>query len=410
MDSARMPVPDRLSFLRSATTAALGKQNARAERLLRRALALDPAFAEAHNNLGNALRALGRPEAAAAYRRTLRLRPDNAAGFYNLAGALKAAGEGGDAEQAYRRALALAPAHAEAHNNRANLALTEGQGGAAASGYLRALAIRPDWEDAHGNLADALTGLHDEGDAKEAGRLAALWRLRHPGHPIARHTGVALAGGEGDRRAGDVYVRQEFDRFADSFEETLAGLGYRAPALLAAALDRAGVRSAGRVLDAGCGTGLCAPFLRPLAERLVGVDLSPGMLAKARALGLYDRLVEAELEAFLERTPEVFDRAVAADVFCYFGVLDAALAGLARVLVPGGMLAFSVEALEEGGTGNRLLPHGRYAHTRSYVGAALENAGFGVTGMARDTVRMEGGAPVAAWIVTASRRPPRHRP
>ena len=38
------------------------------------------------------------------------------------------------------------------------------------------------------------------------------------------------------------------------------------------------------IVDAGCGTGLLAPHLRPYARRLVGVDLSPKMLEKARAM------------------------------------------------------------------------------------------------------------------------------
>ena len=46
---------------------------------------------------------------------------------------------------------------------------------------------------------------------------------------------------------------------------------------------RACARRGERVLDAGCGTGLCGPLLRPYAKRLVGVDLSSGMLERARA-------------------------------------------------------------------------------------------------------------------------------
>ncbi len=43
----------------------------------------------------------------------------------------------------------------------------------------------------------------------------------------------------------------------------------------------------GRMLDLGCGTGAAGALLRPAATRLVGVDLSANMLAKAaRARGL----------------------------------------------------------------------------------------------------------------------------
>lgn len=45
------------------------------------------------------------------------------------------------------------------------------------------------------------------------------------------------------------------------------------------------------ILDAGCGTGLCADVLRPYAKSLVGVDLSPQMLALAAKQQIYDQLV-----------------------------------------------------------------------------------------------------------------------
>ena len=55
----------------------------------------------------------------------------------------------------------------------------------------------------------------------------------------------------------------------------------------------------GSVLDLGCGTGLAGAAFRPFCDWLVGVDLSPAMLAQARDKGLYDRLVEGEVMRFL---------------------------------------------------------------------------------------------------------------
>lgn len=373
-----------------------------------RPVLLDPASAPAWTALGNAFDAEGRAgEALMPYRAATHLEPETAAHHYNLARALRAAGWPEEADAAYRRALALRPAYAEALNNRANL--RRGGGARTAAGYLRALALRPDWETAHGNLADLLEDLYDEGDAATAARFAALWRARHPDHPVARHTGAALAGEQTERRAPDGYVRQEFDRFADTFEETLAVLGYRAPALLAECVTRAGLGGDLDVLDAGCGTGLCAPFLRGAARRLVGVDLSPAMLDKARERQLYDELIEAELEEFLLRHPRSFDLAMAADVFCYFGDLDRVMAGMATALRPGGALFFSVEALAEGEEGYRLLPHGRYAHAEPYLRRVLAAHGLTLTERTKATVRLEGGQPVAAWFVSARRSSRLHR-
>jgi predicted TPR repeat methyltransferase len=107
------------------------------------------------------------------------------------------------------------------------------------------------------------------------------------GNPTARHLIAAYTEQDLPDRAADEYVRQLFDGFAASFDNVLGGLAYRAPQLVA---DRVatlvGPAAANlTVLDAGCGTGLCAPLIKPYARRLVGVDLSPGMLDRARLTG-----------------------------------------------------------------------------------------------------------------------------
>jgi predicted TPR repeat methyltransferase len=107
-------------------------------------------------------------------------------------------------------------------------------------------------------------------------------------------------------RASDDYVRRTFDHFADAFDENLRDLGYRAPQLVAEALERhrgaAGDVVKLDVLDAGAGTGLCGPLLRDRAGTLVGVDLSSGMLEKARASHLRrtGRLGTVRVHAYVE--------------------------------------------------------------------------------------------------------------
>jgi predicted TPR repeat methyltransferase len=52
-------------------------------------------------------------------------------------------------------------------------------------------------------------------------------------------------------------------------------------------------------IDLGCGTGLMGPLLRPYVGRLEGVDLSAGMVQKAKDRGCYDKLDVGELVACL---------------------------------------------------------------------------------------------------------------
>ena len=175
-----------------------------------------------------------------------------------------------------------------------------------------------------------------------------------------------------------VSLQATFDSFAASFEAKLATLSYRAPALVAAMLEDAGLAPSQRldVLDAGCGTGLCGVLVAPFARRLVGVDLSDGMLAHARAKTVYHALVRAELTEYAGDNAEAFDLIVSADTLVYFGELEGIVAALARALRPRGLLVFTLEhAVGNGDVDYRLQPHGRYSHGRGYVERLLSVGG-----------------------------------
>src|SRR4051812_18946008 len=98
----------------------------------------------------------------------------------------------------------------------------------------------------------------------------------------------------------------------------------------------------GRVLDAGVGTGRSMPFY-PQGAEVIGIDISPGMLARAErrraALGMQVELQLADLTR-LDSADATFSAAVAAFVFCVMPDTDqpAALAELGRVVKPGGSI------------------------------------------------------------------------
>ena len=101
------------------------------------------------------------------------------------------------------------------------------------------------------------------------------------------------------------------------------------------------------MLDLGCGTGLGGAAFRPYVDWLVGVDISPAMVAKARSKGLYDRLAVLDLLHFLDvdaQSQARYHLVVAADVFVYVADLKPSFAAIAGALAPNGLLAFSVES------------------------------------------------------------------
>jgi predicted TPR repeat methyltransferase len=364
-----------------------------------------PDWADAHNNLGNVLKELNRlEEAVAAYSRAAALAPDNPAILNNLGVVLKALDRGYEAEAALRKATAIAPTHAEAWFNLGNLLFRTGRVEEAADAIQTAVKLRPGRRGAWNRLVQILGRL---GRKDEARRVFDEWQAFKPDDDSARHLRAAILGETGaPARADDGYVKDVFAGFAEEFDTRLASLQYRAPELVVGAIDR--YLSAGReglaVLDAGAGTGLCGPLLKPRAMRLVGVDLSKEMLALAAKRGVYDLLDEAELTAWLTATPETFDLAVCADTLCYFGVLDEVLRGFSRVLRPSGLLAFTVEKSKDGETGPYHLQYnGRYSHTERYVRDAVASAGLQVREIEHESLRLELGEPVAGLLVVAQR-------
>jgi predicted TPR repeat methyltransferase len=158
------------------------------------------------------------------------------------------------------------------------------------------------------------------------------------------------------------------------------------------------------VLDAGCGTGLCGAIVAPFARRLVGVDLSEGMLAQARHKNLYQDLVKAELTDFLRGRNDAFDLIVSADTLVYFGDLRQVVPALAKALRPEGMVVFTLEHAggSEADIDYRLEPHGRYSHSRAYVEGLLASAGLRSTIVPAE-LRMEAGVPVAGLVVRGTK-------
>jgi predicted TPR repeat methyltransferase len=163
----------------------------------------------------------------------------------------------------------------------------------------------------------------------------------------------------------------------------------------------------GAMLDLGCGTGLAGEAFRPHVDWLVGVDLSPGMIAQAREKTIYDRLQAEDLSAFLrvEQTARSFYHlAVAADVFVYFPDLATILAATSHILEPGGLLAFTVETHPDDGV--ILRETLRFAHSEADVRAALDRAGLAVLSLQPVSTRTEKKIPVPGLMAVAGRDTP----
>jgi len=378
-------------------------RNEEALALIERSVALVPDQADWYSNLGIVFQSDQRLDSAIdSYRRAIEFDPNHANAHNNLGVLLRATGQPIEAETAYRAAIRLDPEHIDAYTNLGILLNGLKRTREASACYCKAITLRPKHPEARKLLALAHCTL---GEVDEATKVLKEWLKDEPGNPIARHMLAACSGRDVPERASNGFIETTFDSFAASFEAKLATLSYRAPALVAAMLEDHGIEPLRRldVLDAGCGTGLCGALIAPFARRLVGVDLSEGMLAHAKEKNVYHTLMKAELTAYLCDNSETFDLIVSADTLVYFGDLKGVLAAFAGALRPKGLLVFTLEhaAGDMADAGFRLELHGRYSHAQAYVEQSLATSGL-QSKITQAELRMEAGAPVKGLVICAT--------
>ena len=166
----------------------------RAVAAIREAIRLRPDDTWAHNNLGRALRALGRmDEAVVAHREAIRLEPDESLLHFNLGVALAEMEIHDEAIAAFREAVRLDPDNAASHYNLGILLAEEGKPREAIAAYREAIRIEPESFEAQIRLGAILCDvMHDYRGAEAASRAAV--QLRPDSFIAHGNLGAALDG------------------------------------------------------------------------------------------------------------------------------------------------------------------------------------------------------------------------
>lgn len=236
-------------------------------------------------------------------------------------------------------------------------------------------------------------------DGRDSEAVAVLRDLQRvaPDDGFARHI-LDAAAGTVPAKADPDYVRTLFELLAPRYDDLMLGSrGYRAPALIAKAVKAHTAGRDLRVLDLGCGTGLCGLMLREMAATLKGVDLSPAMADFARASRLYDSVEVADATAALAADSDVYDVVAAGDTLAYFGDVAPLLSQVKAHLKPGGVFVFAVEIME-GASSHRLTPSGSYAHSRGELERLAAASGFKVMQLALEGLKLVNGKPVRGVV------------
>lgn len=181
-----------------------------------------------------------------------------------------------------------------------------------------------------------------------------------------------------------------FDLLAPLYDRVI---GPPDPQRLRALLD---LPTAGRMLDAGGGTGRVASQLRGLVGQMVVSDLSLPMLREAQRKGQL-----SPLQAHVERLPFAdgrFDRILVVDALHHFADAPATLGELLRVLRPGGRLVIEEPDIGKGAVklvalAERLALMGSYFHSPDAIRAMVEAHGV--------EARVERDGRFAAWVIAA---------
>jgi predicted TPR repeat methyltransferase len=401
-----------------------GKKLAQAEKLYLQVHRLLPENSNVLANLAIVCRDQGKFTQAEAYcRKAIAIDPDDPAQHLNLGAILEAGQDLAGAQLAYEKALEAAPSHAKVLNNLGKLLHQQGVTARGRELIEQAVRIEPNYPLALNNLGVIYS---EQGDLQLAGKcleksvqldpdnVSALYNLAgvrngqnnfpeaqailnrllaiDPDHQAARHMLAALSGAT-PPSAPREYVEEIFDKYAHRFDVHLERtLGYTAPSSLATmardALTEA--RPFTAALDLGCGTGLSGASFREMTSRLVGVDVSGQMLAKAREKKLYDRLEHEEILAFLLRDGEYFDLFIAADVLIYFGDPKPLFPAIVTRMQNRATVACSIERAQDV-EGFSLRPSGRFAHNPLYLEACAAEAGFSVLSHQPHGIRKENG-------------------
>jgi predicted TPR repeat methyltransferase len=366
-----------------------------------RALDIAPEYVEVMGNLANALTQMQQHnEAIDCYQRYIEHRPEDADALFQLGELQMLTNDFKGAADSFERSIShrpmdtfehllkIEPANIQANFQIGNVYREQGRHGQAAAWYKSTLKLSPNFARAHSELGRSLLA---QGKREEA--IASLARARElsPDKALIQHFYNAALG-HTDGQAPAAYVSDVFDEYAETFEDSLVNqLEYQTPTRLHAIWDRflPGNPGADLAVDLGCGTGLVAEAFGPCSEKWTGIDLSSGMLDKARAKGIYDSLIQGELAEVLDSLQQQFDLFICCDTLVYIGDISPVFQAVARRSTAGAYFLFSTEHL---GSGNvNLLPSGRYAHSKEYVVRCAEEAGFGLLHYELSELRKEHG-------------------
>jgi len=306
-------------------------------------------------------------EAEDNYYKVLQYNPDQPQALLNI-GLLLAKSEQFETSVQYLEKFLTTDKDANAYFWLGNNYIALGNLSAAFTAFASAIACDPKHSEAYHNLGILYNRQNEPLKALENFNTALTL---NPENQTALHMVNALSQ-KHSVQAPSTYIKELFDQYAEYYDLHMnKKLNYQVPFALRDAIARVLPKNyeTGFTLDLGCGTGLCGIYFRDLSYKLIGIDLSEKMIAKARLLNAYDELITCDMETALRQKQHYYNIIIAGDVFVYCGALESIFQLTQNALQANGLFAFTCEVLEDNHQQATYLlqTSGRYCHATSYI-------------------------------------------
>ena len=372
------------------------KKYTKAIECLNKALQINPHHAASYSNHGIALKEFMRfEEALASFDKAISIKPDFALAYSNRGIVLKQLKRFEEALTSYDRAISIKADYADAYSNRGNALEELERYEEALASFDKAISINPDNAETYFNSGNLLKKLNRLDDAITSYENALSI---NPNFIKAQYELATLGVGGKPKVMPRDSVVSLFDNYADRFDDHLVRiLDYHTPTILFDQYKRHNTLKVKKLLDLGCGTGLFGDVFRNSADNMIGVDLSEGMLSKARLKQIYTKLVCEDILHFLEKQNDKFELIICADVFVYIGELKDVFFYITSSLEEKGFFSFSIENSQS--VSYELKTTGRYGHGLSYIKEIAKSNNLSILDIQEISIRKDKGIYVSGSAI-----------
>ena len=309
-----------------------------------------------------------------------------------------------------KKALELAPNSPWVINSIANIFQKQEDWKQCLHYLWKAFAIKGDTAttDDHINFGHSLYEAQLDGNKELVDNYLKHWVEIYGSNPIVSYINAILTNDKSIKTSDINYIQKLFDGFASSFENVLRELNYQVPTLIADSLKgnlKTKLFKKHRILDLGCGTGLCTEEVKKHFpnEEYYGVDISERMLEIAKRKGIYKELFADDITNFIANDNTLYQAIIAGDVLTYFGDIKTLFRNIARITEFNGLFCFSITTNDINNQNYHLTSSGRFVHSPNYICSILKFCGFEIVKKEETFLRKEGRRDINGYIILAKK-------